>query len=76
MARCVFRGGHTRHVPVADVEFCAVPRANQTMAFEFTITEGAAIVRAHVFDAKHLPIQLDDHDKAIFDFEGERRPRL
>lgn len=70
MARCVFGSRHARDMPITNIELCTVSRAHQAVTFEFTIPERATVVRAQVFDAIDLSIQVYDHDKAIFDFEG------
>lgn len=70
MARCVFGSGHARDMPITNIELCTVSRTNQAVTFEFAIPERATVVRAQVFDAIDLPIQVYDHDKPVFDFEG------
>ena len=54
------------------VERGAVPRANDAAAFEFTLVEGSAVVRAHVFDGRDLAVHVAEQNLLAVGLDGLR----
>jgi len=72
VARCVFGGGHAHGLARFDVKFGPVPGADQAVAIELAIAEGATVMGAHILDAMDLSIDFNHDDKAVIDLKGLR----
>ena len=70
MAWSVLGSRHADGLAGPNIELRAVPWANQTSAIELAISEGPAVVGAHIFDAVDDLIDLDENNESIVDFEG------
>jgi hypothetical protein len=70
VAGCVLGSRHTHGFSILYIELRSVSWANQAVAIEFSVSEGAAVVRAHVFDAVHILSHVDEDYKSLVDLKG------
>lgn len=63
----VHHGGHLHHLPAADVEFRAVPRADDVVSVEFAVAERTVVVRADVADGEEPSRDIEDNDGTVAD---------
>ena len=72
MAWGIFGCRHAHRFARTNIKLGPVPWADQAVFVEFTVTEGATVMGAHVFDAVDLSIDFDNHHESVVDLKGLR----
>ena len=66
----VLGGRHAHGFAVLHIELRTVTGTNQALAIELPISQRAAIMRAHVFNAEDLTREINQNNESLIDFEG------